>query len=338
MKLSNIVLVMFLLAAASATRFADASPPPDADDAKPAANQAAAASDEEKTTVTRDADGNAVVHMSDDAQGDAGILVKLPAGGTWSPEVKGYGRVIDPAPLADLLTELATDQAASTASSNELVRQKTLAAQGNSSARALETAEATALHDQLATRAAREKFKLSAGQAIAEQPDLPAFISALASQTTALARIDVPASESPAATPTGVRLVTLSGAMTEGEYLGPAVNVDPQIQGRGYLFLVTTNTLHLLPGEAVTGYLKMPGEPLKGLIIPREAVVRTEGKGWVYEMSEGSDAFTRREIALDRPTDSGWFVTNGLTAGKYVVTTGAQILLSEEMKGALSPD
>lgn len=333
----RILILVFLLAGTGLVPLARSAAVPDADDAKPATNNAAG-SDEEKTTVTRDADGNAVVHMSDDAQGDAGILVKLPATGTWSPEVKGYGRVVDPAPLADLLTELATDQAASTASSNELARQKTLAAQGNSSTRALEGAEATALHDQLATQAAREKLKLSAGRAIADQPDLPGFINALASQTTALVRIDVPAGEAPAAAPAGVRIVSLSGAMTEGEYLGPAASVDPQIQGRGYMFLVKTNALHLIPGEALTGYLKLPGEPLTGLIVPREAVVRSEGKGWVYEMSEGSDAFTRKEITLDRPTDSGWFITNGVAAGKYVVTTGAQILLSEEMKGALSPD
>ena len=335
----RLLILGFLLAGVGLIPLARSAPAPDADEAKPAAtNNAAAGEDEEKTTITRDAEGNAVVHMSDDAQGDAGILVKLPAAGKWSPEVKGYGRVVDPAPLADLLTELATAQAASAASSNELVRQKTLAAQGNSSARALEGAEAAALHDQLSAQAAREKLKLSAGRAIADQPDLPGFINALASQTSALARIDVSAGEAPTVTPTGVRIVTLSGAMTEGEYLGPATSVDPQIQGRGYMFLVKTNALHLIPGEALVGYLRIPGEPLTGIIVPREAVVRSKGKAWVYEMSEGSDAFTRKEIALDRPTDSGWFITNGITAGKYVVTTGAQVLLSEEMKSALSAD
>ena len=42
-------------------------------------------------------------------------------------EVKGYGRVQDPTPLAALMNELATAEAAATASSNELSRLKTLA-------------------------------------------------------------------------------------------------------------------------------------------------------------------------------------------------------------------
>ena len=44
--------------------------------------------------------------MSGKMQGDLGILVKSPAAFQISPELKGYGRVLDPAPLAALITEL----------------------------------------------------------------------------------------------------------------------------------------------------------------------------------------------------------------------------------------
>ena len=82
-----------------------------------------------------------------------------------------------------------------------------------------------------------------------------------------------------------------------------------------------------------SGYLKIPGEPLAGVIIPREAVVRTEGAGWTYVLNAAGDAFTRIEVALDHPTEAGWFVSKGLTASNYVVVTGAQQLLSFELKG-----
>jgi hypothetical protein len=336
-KRHNLPFILGILIAGGALVTARSGRAAEADE-KPAAKPAAADADEEKTTITRDADGNPVIHMSDDTQGDAGILVKLPVTGQWSPEVKGYGRVMDPAPLAELLTSLATSEAEWTVSSNELARQKMLAEQGNSSQRALQTAEAAALHDQLATDSARSHLAMSAGQAVASRADLPAFVSSLTSLKSALVRIDLPAGGALEKSPTGARLVTLSGQSADGACLGPATGVDSQTQGRGYLFLLETNALQLSPGEALTGYLKLPGEPLTGLIIPREAVVRAEGKGWIYEMSEGSDAFTRKEITLDRPTADGWFVTNGVTAGKYVVTTGAQTLLSEEMKAAISPD
>ena len=66
--------------------------------------------------------------MSDDDQGDAGIVFGNPAAGQWSQEVKGYGRVLDPAPLAGLLNELVLAQAATNATTREWERQKTLLA------------------------------------------------------------------------------------------------------------------------------------------------------------------------------------------------------------------
>ena len=69
------------------------------------------------------------------------------------------------------------------------------------------------------------------------------------------------------------------------------------------------------------------------MIIPREAVVRVEGAGWMYVHNGGGEGFTRIEVALEHPTEAGWFVTKGATAADHVVTTGAQQLLSIELKG-----
>jgi hypothetical protein len=41
---------------------------------------------------------------------------------------------------------------------------------------------------------------------------------------------------------------------------------------------------------------------------------------------------------LDHPADGGWFVTKDVTTNDYVVVTGAQTLLSEELKASLKPD
>jgi hypothetical protein len=297
-------------------------------EAKPAEEEA------EGPKVTRDASGRAVIAMSDEVQGDLGIVVRNPAPFRLEPELKGYGRVLDPAPLAALLNELAAAQAASAASSNELARLKTLEGQGNASVRVLQTAEAAALRDQLAVRSTRDRLVLSWGKAVADCRDLAALVLPLASLETALVRIDLPAGEK-LALPQGAHLSTLAGASMEAEYLGLAPTVDPQMLGRGFLFLCPTNASRLPPGEAVVGYLKVPGEPLEGIVIPRDAVVRTEGAGWVYVLDNaGAEAFTRTEIPLDRATPAGWFITNGVAASDYVVTKGAQQLLSIELKGA----
>src|SRR5215831_1817383 len=65
--------------------------------------------------VSRDAKGNVVITISDEAQGNMGLLVKKPEVAQVSPELKGFGRVMDPTPLVGLINEFATARAAYTA-------------------------------------------------------------------------------------------------------------------------------------------------------------------------------------------------------------------------------
>jgi hypothetical protein len=299
----------------------------------PAAAQAELGKQSTAAQVSRDTNGNAVVKLNEQTQKKLGIVVESPAAFPMSPELRGYGKVLDPAPLAALVTELAAAQAAATASSNELARLETLALQGNASARALQTAEATAQRDRQATQSLRDRLTLSWGKAVAERLDLAAFVQSLASLDAVLVRIDLPAGETLKVPPVSARIVAMTGQPSEAEFLEPAPSVDPQMQGQGFLFLLKTNALRLAAGESVVGFLRIPGEPLAGVIIPRDAVVRAEGAGWVYVLNAAGDALTRTEIALDHPIDDGWFVTKGVTVNDRVVVTGAQQLLSFELKG-----
>jgi hypothetical protein len=306
--------------------------------AAPAADKPADAA--EGTKVTHDEQGNIVISMSDDDQGDAGIVFGNPAAGQWSREVKGYGRVLDPAPLAGLVNELVSAQAAAGATAQEWGRQKTLSAQTNTSARVLQAAEAAAQHDQLAVQSVRDRLTLAWGAALAGRNDLAGFVQLLTARQAVLVRVDLPGGESLAAPPPGARVVTLSGKTTEAKFLSPVTEVDPLLQGQGFVFSIQPNEISLAPGQAVTVWLQIPGDPLAGVIIPRDAVVRMEGAGWVYVMNKdkGGEAFTRKKIPLDRPTEAGWFITGIVKGDDYIVVTGAQTLLSEELKAALSPD
>ena len=157
------------------------------------------------------------------------------------------------------------------------------------------------------------------------------FARSLTLGETALVRIDLPAGEALKSTPVSARLVSLNGEEdSRADLFGPAPAVDPQTQGQGFLFLVKDKTL--APGAAVTGYLRIPGEPVSGVIIPGGAVLRHEGKAWVY-LQTADDSFTRREITLDRSADNGWFIAGGITAKDRVVVNGAQTILSEELSG-----
>ena len=250
------------------------------------------------------------------------------------PEIKGFGRVLDPSPLAALLVERATAVAALEASKKELERLKLLAQSQNASPRALEIAEAAMKRDQIALDSVQPRLLFGWGRAVASLPDLPALVNSLAAQETALVRIDLPLGESLPAAPTGGRIAALNAPdkPAVAQFLGPAPIADPQMQSQGFLFLQKTNPLP--PGAAVVAWLTVPGEAESGVIVPREALIRHEGEVFIY-VQAGEDTFARREIELNRPSDAGWFVHEGLKPRDKVVTTGAQQLLSEELKGQI---
>jgi hypothetical protein len=210
---------------------------------------------------------------------------------------------------------------------------KLLNQEKNASDRALQTAEATAQRDQILVQSVRTRLALAWGKNVAERADLAAFVQSLASSENALLRLDLPAGEVLTEYPSDARIVIASAEEKPAmaHLLGPAANADLEMQGQGFLFFVKARSPRLVPGTAVTGYLQMPQEPLKGFIIPDSAVVRENGHGWVYAQT-GADTFTRRKISLDHPTENGWFVRDAVSANDRVVVSGAQALLSEEQK------
>lgn len=285
-----------------------------------------------ESRVKQNAQGEAVVTLDAETQKRVAVQVAALAGVSLNREIKVYGRVLDPAPLAALAAELASAQAAAKATQQEFERLKTLQQQDNASLRALQTAEAASRRDQLQVQSARDRLRMSWGNAILERRDSTKLVLALTRMEQVFVRLDLPAGEALDAAPAGARLVSLSAGdrPVPAEFFGPAPVVDPQTQGQGFLFLTKTNAPGLAPGAAVTGFLQLPGAPMTGVVVPRSAVLRYNGKAWVF-VRTGDNGFTRREIALEHPTDDGWFLSAGLTANDSVVVNGAQTLLGVEL-------
>ena len=82
-----------------------------------------------------------------------------------------------------------------------------------------------------------------------------------------------------------------------------------------------------------TAYMPQ-GSPLKGVLVPKEAIVLWQGRAWVYARKDAGH-FVRRETPTDVPTAEGWFVTQGLAPGDQVTVKGAQLLLSEEFRSQI---
>lgn len=298
----------------------------------------AAAAEREKpvaseSKVSRNANGESVLTMDEDAQKRLALKIEALAAAKLEPEVKGYGRVLDPATFSSAVAEFVSARAAADASQKEFARLKTLAEQDNASARAQQAAEAAAKRDDAQAESARTHLLAAWGKAIADRADLTAFVRSLASGESALVRIDLLAGELLKTQPASARLFLLSdeNSPVEAEFVSAAPIVDAQTQGQGFLFLVKSRLPGFAPGASVVGYVKVVGDAQNGVMIPRGSVVRFGGKPWIYLQTAGNN-FLRREISLEAPLADGWFAAQGVKPGDHVVVSGAQMLLSEEQK------
>jgi hypothetical protein len=288
----------------------------------------------EESRVHHDTNGDVYIKIDKATQERIGLKTAPLESAQLSPEVKGYGRVIDPSPLSALQVEQLSAQASLDASTREYERLKGLYAQDqNVSARALEAAEAARKKDQLLVESAKARLALMLGPAAMMQSNLHEFIGSLVSLKTALVRMDTPLGEALPSPPARARLAPVAAEERPiaAEFLGPAPAADPQTQSQGFFFLVKAGSF--APGTAVTGWLQIPGEAQRGIIVPRPALLRHEGELFVYVQTD-DETFRRTELHAERPLENGWFVRSGLAPNDKVVIAGAQQLLSEELKAA----
>jgi multidrug efflux system membrane fusion protein len=150
-----------------------------------------------------------------------------------------------------------------------------------------------------------------------------------------LATVNLPTGEIVRKAPTAARVVAAGYEKhpLRGEIIAQTV-VNPRLQGQTFIIRIQADGVPLRPGMSVRAYLTSPGSPQKGVVIPRSAIVWVGGRPWAY-IEVGKGRFNRREVELDHPTENGWFVSSGFSAGERVVVTGAQTLLSEEFKSQI---
>ena len=276
-----------------------------------------------------------LVKLDAEAREHAGIALAELAAATLTSEAAAFGRVLDPAPLAALDDELAAAEAALETSRAVNVRAQNLFQGGENVARkTVETAESQLRTDEIKLSALRRRLALEWGASFAafEAKARRAFVEQLIAGSAALIRADLPAGEYLADTPKSARLSVLGAeaqALAAREIV-PAASADPKTQAQGFLLRVDAPAFPLRPGMAVTAWLALGGEPQAGVTLPREAIVRFDGRTWFYEPEEG-DEFKRHPVALGAPLAGGYFVT-ALKPGEKIVIRGAQALLSHEAK------
>lgn len=262
--------------------------------------------------------------------------------------------------LASARADVESGQAAVAAAQAALRRARTLNADDkNVSDKAVQDAEARAAAEQARLTAAGNSVRLiESSLASMSSADVPLAVTRggqvvevavhpgesieagqpllrVARFDRLLARVDVPAGDIVPATVSTANIVPLGyeNRPLRGQRVSLASAIDPKTQGQSFLFRVPDPALALRPGLSVTAWIQLPGTVRQGTVVPQAAVVHQGGRTWVYVQAAAND-FTRREVQLEDPTAEGWF-TRSLSAGTRVVTTGAQALLSEELKSQI---
>jgi len=283
--------------------------------------------------VERSTDGATVLKLDAETQKRLGLQTAMPAAGSVVNELTAAARVLDGTALAGVLNEVRSAQTALDAARADHERKKKLFDNGqNASASSVEQAAALVAQHILAVEAARDRIAATWGQAVAGREDLSAFARLLLLREAALVRVELLPTDKLAASSQTLRLFRQNGeAFAAARVIGPAPATDSTIAGQSFLCVVTTNATQLVPGSALLARLDT-GASEKGTVLPRSAVVRHGGLGWAY-VQTGTDVFARRAVPLDRPHPDGW-----LDSGEWkqpVVVSGAQSLLSEELKGSI---
>lgn len=111
--------------------------------------------------------------------------------------------------------------------------------------------------------------------------------------------------------------------------ISAAPQVDPITQGERYFF--KSEGQKLAYGAHIQAWIPLGTEKNSGVIIPETAVVWHLGQAFVFIKAEDG-TFKRRLLPALNQSETGYFVSSGFTPAEEIVTTGAQTLLSQELK------
>jgi hypothetical protein len=271
------------------------------------------------------------VAMAADVQAKMGVKTAPLAAAKSRAVAQVFARVIDAGPLAQLAAEIAAARAAADASAAEAKRLEALAAADQSaSPKAVETARAQAGADEARARLSEQRVGLEWGPGLAAlgEGGRAQVLNDIAAGRASLVRIDAPNVAVRDIRAIRLRLAR-DGAPITASSLGPAVAADPRLLAAASFALVRGAAAQTLPaGRVLFGEVET-GAPRDGALIPREAIVRMDGKTWVY-VPAADDTFERKEVSEALPLDAGWFVQGAFRPGEIVVTEGAGSLLAVE--------
>jgi len=269
---------------------------------------------------------------------------------SYHAEFVAYGKVLNIQPLLALrhrYLQTLTDQRSARAkfkqSEQNINRQQDLYSSGVSSKRSLQEQQAQWQANQAQVDAVQyqgtaiiDEALLLWGKVLTDwalsnnQAKLDAFLSG----RQKLIQITLPSHQYLASTIRSID-VEVSGNRSKAhkaEFISAATHTEFVAQGESYFF--QSSDRKLLPGMAISAWIPEQSSEVTGVIIPKSALIWYMDQALVY-IKTTETTFSRRVLSHYSPNADGYFVPDTLSANQQLVITGAQMLLSEELRGQI---
>lgn len=293
--------------------------------------------------------GRAVVRVSAASQKASGIATRPLTAAETADVTEVYGTVVNIQPLLEArgrylaaMAEAGARRATAAAAEAEFRRTQALYRdERNASEQALRNAEARYRAEDAQAAAAQanveaqyDTLRTAWGPTIAGWASRPgaAVLQRLLRREAHLVQLAFPYGVPRAAVRSRFSVVPVIGAARPRpvRFVSDAPQVEGLLPGQTFFYLVDGADLRV--GSRVTAQVGTGSGTRRGVIVPAEAVVWHAGKPWVYLRAD-DDTFARYSISTSREQAGGWFDSGGeLKEGDEVVVSGAQLLLSEELK------
>jgi len=310
----------------------------------------AVAEDEKPSSEMQNNTGQSVIRLSVEAQKLSGIETITLKSANYRAEFTAYGKAVNIQPLLALhnryllaRTERSSAQARFKQAEQNINRQQNLYRHGISSKRNLEEQQAQWQSYKAQVDAADFQSNAIINEALLlwgkELTDramsngsekLDAFLSG----RQKLLQITLPTNKHLTDTIQTI-YVEVSGnrdKAQKAELISIAAQTETAAQGESYYF--QTGDKNIITGMNVTAWIPEQNLQMTGVIIPKSALIWYMDQALVY-LKAAEETFSRRTIDHYSATANGYLIPDAIKPGEQIVTKGAQMLLSEEMRGQI---
>ncbi len=270
------------------------------------------------------------VQVPGEMQQRFGLATQKLAAARRAAEIDAFAKVLDPATLVQLDSDLRTAETAAQASTAEDKRSSALNRQGGEiSSKDAGAAHAQAGSDALRVKLLSKQLALTWGSGVANLSldSRDRLVRGLSNGSIALVHVDTHNNEGQA----GARSVRIDvgDSSVTGRVIGLARAAEPRLQSTGLIVEVAGKAAaHLAVGLTQSAHIATTSQET-GVLIPRSALIRYEGSNWAYVRTNASQ-FERRILQDPVPGADGYFEAHGFAAGDEVVVRGAPALFASE--------